>query len=266
MSWCVRVYGCVCVCVGASPTLRPNPAITHIVIEHTRSNAFCLDFIFSSCCCSSFLQLLLLFFSSLLLLLLASPSFWVASCSRHVLGCFWPRPAPRPSLVLLYAFGFGVVDIKCKTEFHFRQECCYCICCCCCRCYWECYNIVEACNILPRIRVAIHPTHTRTLAHTHTYVFPLIMYGVFVLLLLTISFFSSLFQHIFLCEFSLLVLCVCVCVCDCGRSCNHVCVCVSVCTSSFWGDWLALRVAIYIHISFMQILAIHIPQILAELQ
>lgn len=60
----------------------------------------------------------------------------------------------------LYILGSGDVDIKCKTEFHFRQECSERSC-----CYWECYNIVEACNILPRIRVG-----TLTQTRTHMYV------------------------------------------------------------------------------------------------
>lgn len=146
---CQRLCVCVCMCVGGFQQLLPPQrvaAITHIVIEHTRSNAFCLDFIFffffCCCCCFSF--------------------------ARHVFG--WFACCLRSShLVLLYAFGFGVVDIKCKTEFHFRQECssaaaAAAACCC---CYWECYNIVEACNILPRIRVGIHPV----LSHSLTYSF-----------------------------------------------------------------------------------------------
>lgn len=159
---CVLVCYCVCVCVGGFRQLLPPQrvaAITHIVIEHTRSNAFCLDFIFffffCCCCCFSF--------------------------ARHVFG--WFACCLRSShLVLLYAFGFGVVDIKCKTEFHFRQECssaaAAAACCC---CYWECYNIVEACNILPRIRVGIHPV----LSHSLTYSFSCVC--VCFVLLLTIS-------------------------------------------------------------------------------
>lgn len=63
-------------------------------------------------------------------------------------------------LFFLYILGSGDVDTKCKTEFHFRQECSERSC-----CYWECYNIVEACNILPRIRVG-----TLTQTRTHMYV------------------------------------------------------------------------------------------------
>lgn len=139
-----RVCGCVCVSGVLPHPLRPlfgclaSQAITHIVIEHTRSNAFCLDFIFFCC-------------MSLLLLLLLAPSalFFGGFVFLYVLFSFF-----------LYILGSGDVDIKCKTEFHFRQECSERSC-----CYWECYNIVEACNILPRIRVG-----TLTQTRTHMYV------------------------------------------------------------------------------------------------
>lgn len=135
-------------CVGGFRQLLPPQrvaAITHIVIEHTRSNAFCLDFIF-------FLLLLLL-----LLLLLCSSCFWLvcllppffSSCASL---CFWLR-SRRHKMQNRISFSAGML-----------KRCC-CFACCCC--YWECYNIVEACNILPRIRVGIHPV----LSHSLTYSF-----------------------------------------------------------------------------------------------
>lgn len=183
MSATVCVYVCVGGFLASSAPAATRSNHTHCNWTHTLERIL-FRFHF-------FLVLLLL------LLLLWSSCFWLV--------CLLPAASTARSsshLVLLYAFGFGVVDIKCKTEFHFRQECssaasaaATAACCCCC-CYWECYNIVEACNILPRIRVGIHPILTHTLLHIPSHVLRVCV-CVVVDDFCYVSFSFFIFQHIF---------------------------------------------------------------------